>query len=211
MNRRSEYRSLLFDMGNVLVRFNPWDILERKGVKDEADRALMIDEVFRSVEWVCIDRGSLSPEKACSGMCSRLPERLHAACAAAVHHWDDPPEQIEGMEELVRELSGRGYSLYLLSNAGIRLREFWSRYPVSRWFGDRLMISAEWGLLKPEAAFYEKALEKFALTPAQCLFIDDNPYNIEGAARSGIDGIVFHGSAAGLRRLLREKGVDVSG
>ena len=203
------YRNLLFDMGNVLVRFNPWDILERKGVTDEGDRALMIDEVFRSLAWVCIDRGSMTLDEACRSMCARLPERLHPACAEVVRHWDDPPEQIEGMEALVQELSERGYRLCLLSNGGVRLREYWPNYRVSRFFGDRLMISAEWGLLKPEAAFYEKAFELFSLNREECLFIDDNPYNVEGAARVGLSGIVFHGSAAKLRRLLREKGVDV--
>ena len=113
-------------------------------------------------------------------------------------------------EALARELAEKGYGLYLLSNAGKRHHEYWGKYPVSAYFGDRVFLSADYLLLKPEAAFYETALARFGLDRRECLFIDDNTSNVEAACRLGLDAVVFHGDAGLLRQRLREKGVEVS-
>ncbi len=113
------------------------------------------------------------------------------------------------MEELCGELSRLGYGLWLLTNAGPRHREYWPRFPVSRFFPEeRVFRSADYHLLKPEHEFYETALSTLGLEAGECFFIDDAPVNIEGALRCGISGTVFHG-AGPLRAVLREKGVPV--
>ena len=72
------------------------------------------------------------------------------------------------------------------------------------------MLSAAWKLMKPEREFYEKAIELLGFDPAESVFIDDQPVNVEGAEACGIPGIVFHNDVPLLRRRLREKGVNVS-
>lgn len=201
-------KNILFDMGGVLLRFEPELFVSRLGLSAE-DSALISREVFRSAEWVCLDRGSMTAEAAFDSMRKRIPERLVSAARRIYDTWDEPVLATEGTYELVRELSEKGYGLYLLSNAGVRHREYWPRLPVSRFFGDRLMVSAFYQLMKPEAEFYEKAFELFSLERSECLFIDDNPCNMEGAWRVGLDGIVYHGDPELLRVRLREKGVDI--
>lgn len=202
-------RSILFDMGGVLLNFDPELFVSRLGL-DGADAALLRREVFGNVEWVCLDRGSLTEEEALALMCRRIPERLHAAARELVLHWDKERDVVEGMADVVRELHENGYGLYLLTNAGIRHRSYWPNYPAAPYFGDRIMLSAAWRLMKPEAAFFEKAFEMFSLDRAECLFIDDNPVNMEGARRVGLDGVVFFGNVPLLRQRLREKGVNIS-
>ena len=201
-------KNILFDMGGVLLKFDPQRFVDRLGLSAE-DGEILVREVFHSAEGVCLDRGSMTGEEALRSMCTRIPERLHGAAREVFEHWDEPRLAMEGSYELVEELSGKGYGLYLLSNAGVRHREYWPDLPVSRFFGDRLMVSAFHGLLKPEAAFYEKAFEMFGLDRRECLFIDDSPVNIEAAWRVGLDGVVYHGDPALLRRRLREKGVGL--
>ena len=201
-------KNILFDMGGVLLDFDPQRFVDRLGLSAE-DGGILVREVFHSAEWVCLDRGSMTGEEALRSMCTRIPERLHGAAREVFEHWDEPRAAMEGSYELVEELSGKGYGLYLLSNAGVRHREYWPDLPVSRFFGDRLMVSAFHGVLKPDAAFYEKAFELFGLDRRECLFIDDNPVNIEAAWRVGLDGVVYHGDLALLRRRLREKGVNL--
>lgn len=199
-------KNILFDMGGVLLDFDPKKFVERAGL-DETDSAVLLREIFHSVEWVSLDRGSMSEEEAFASMCTRIPERLRGAARAVFDGWDKPRLQLDGAPELVRELSERGYGLYLFSNAGRRHAEYWPDLPVARYFGDRLMVSAWHGVLKPEAAFYETGLALFGLDRRECLFIDDNPMNVEAARRLGLDGVVYHGDAALLRRRLLEKGV----
>ena len=201
-------QNILFDMGGVLLRFEPAAFVKRLGLGEE-DSLQLLREVFRAPEWVMMDRGTLDEPEALAAMCARLPETLHAAARELVYHWDEPRTPMPGMPELAAELAGRGYGLYLLSNASRRHHSYWPKLPVAECFGDRLFISADYGLLKPDTAFYEKALDTFRLDRSACVFIDDFPSNVEAAIHVGIAGLVFHGDAALLRRRLRELGVEV--
>lgn len=200
-------KNLIFDMGGVLIHWDPSRIVKRLGIEGE-DARLLLREVFRELEWPSLDRGSMSEEQAISAICARLPERLHAAVERCVYWWRDPLWPIEGMEELLRELKGLGYPIYLLSNATSALHEYFPRIPGSDCFVGGL-VSADHKLLKPQHEIFELLFETFSLRPEDCLFIDDAPYNIEGAARVGLDGIVFQGDVAELRRRLRAKGIPV--
>ena len=201
-------KNILFDMGNVLIRFAPEVFIRRAGVTDSADHDLLRREVYQRLEWVELDRGILTEEEAIAAMTGRLPERLHPAAVKLVTHWDRPPLPVEGMEELAEDLQSAGYELFLLTNAGPRHREYWPRFSVSRLFPpERVFLSAEWHLLKPENAYYRLALEHFGLRAGECVFIDDTPANVEGAVRAGIHGVVFHGSAPLLRETLHARGI----
>ena len=201
-------RNILFDMGNVLIRFAPDVFIRRAGIPEGPDYDLLMREVYRSVEWVELDRGVLTEEAALAAMCARLPERLHAAAEKLVTHWDRPPLPVAGMEALAEDLKNAGYELFLLTNAGPRHREYWPRFSVARLFPpDRVFLSAEWKLLKPEPAYYRQALDHFGLRAEESLFIDDSPNNVEAAVRAGIGGVVFHADAALLRAELRARGV----
>ena len=202
-------RHILFDMGNTLIRFDPEHFIRRLGIEAEADRQALLTELFRSVEWVRLDRGTLTEEQVIESVCRRLPEHLHDAAGKLVSFWDRPLLTIDGMEELCGELAALGYGLYLLTNAGPRHREYWPRFPVSRYFPEeRVFRSADYHLLKPEHEFYETALSTLGLEAGECFFIDDAPANIEGALRCGISGAVFHGVGP-LRTELRARGVPV--
>ncbi len=201
--------TILFDMGSVLVRFEPAEFIARRQLGPE-DSETLLHEVFRSADWVRLDRGSMTHEEAIAAMSARVPPRLHGDVRELVLHWDDGQPEMPGMYELIRELSENGYRLCLLSNAGVRHHDYWPAFRFAPYFGDRLMISADWKLLKPEREFYEKAVSLLQLTPERCVFIDDQPTNIEGAERCGIPGIVYFADPALLRRKLREKGVNVS-
>lgn len=202
-------RTILFDMGSVLVRFTPAEFVAKLGLS--APDALALErEVFRSADWVRLDRGVFTQRQAIDAAKERLPERLHRYVDDLVLHWDDDRAEVPDMFELVRELSERGYELCLLTNASLRHKEYWPKFRFAPYFGERIMLSADWKLLKPERAFYEKAVELLRFDPARSVFIDDQPTNVEGAEQCGIPGIVFHGDVPLLRQRLREKGVDIS-
>ena len=69
-------KNILFDMGNVLIHFDRKAFLDRLDISEE-DKQLLLREVFLSVEWVQMDRGTLCEETAEPRMCQRLPEHLH--------------------------------------------------------------------------------------------------------------------------------------
>lgn len=200
-------KNILFDMGNVLIHFDRKLFLDRLDVTEE-EKQLLLREVFLSVEWVQMDRGTLAEPEAEALMCRRLPEHLHKAVHTLVSLWDQPMLPVAGMAELVEELKQNGYRIYLLSNASIRQHEYWPRIPGWQFF-DGKVISADEKVMKPHPDYYRIALERFSLKPEECFFIDDVPANIEGALFCGISGAVFHKDVSLLRSQLRAAGVTV--
>ena len=82
-------RNILFDMGNVLIRFDRKLFLDRLELSEE-DKVLLLREVFANVEWAQMDRGSKTEETAWKSACKRLPERLHSAAKQLFFRWDEP-------------------------------------------------------------------------------------------------------------------------
>lgn len=201
-------RNILFDMGNVLIRFDRKLFLDRLDIS-EADKTVLLREVFANVEWAEMDRGTKTEETALVSMCKRLPQRLHAAAETMTLHWDEPLLPIAGMYELVEELKEKGYGVYLLSNASVRQHEYWPRIPAGKFF-DGTLISADVHVMKPQPEIYRLCLEKFGLKAEECFFIDDVAANIEGALHCGLSGAVFFGDVVRLRQELRNAGVEIA-
>lgn len=199
-------RNIVFDMGNVMIYFRKDLFLDQAGVSGE-DRTLLARVVFDSLEWARLDRGSLLEDEAERIMCARLPARLHDKVHYFVYDWDKPLRPVRDMAPLVRELKAKGYGIYLLSNAASRQHVYWPDIPGSECF-DGTLISADELLTKPEREIYELFLERFGLRAEECVFIDDNTVNAEGAYRCGLHPIVFHDDVDELRARLREEGVD---
>lgn len=201
-------KNIVFDMGKVLIEFDA-DRYTARFVPDPADYGLIQRELFRSVEWVQMDRGSITDEEAIEAVCSRLPARLHQPVRDILDNWHQDIPPLDGIYDLVKELKEKGYGIYLLSNTCSRFHSFRKNIPALRFF-DGEFISADHHLVKPEPGIYEKFLETFALEGDQCVFIDDVPLNVEGAVRCGIHGVVYHGDPDLLRRQLRQMGVDAA-
>ncbi len=200
-------KNIVFDMGRVLIDFRPKDIMERFAVPEQ-DRQLILNELFLSLEWVKMDRGTVTDMEACENICGNLPKRLHDYVRRIIFEWDKPLVPVPHMAELVQELKRMGYNIYLLSNASRRQHEYWNRIPGSEFF-DGTFISADHGLLKPHAEIYNKFFQEFSLNPQECIFIDDAPANIEGALCCGMEGIVFHNDVEDLRKKLVQAGIKL--
>lgn len=200
-------KNVVFDMGGVLINFDA-ERYTARFVSDAQDRALIRRELFRSVEWVRMDRGTITDEEAVAAVCARLPQRLHQAVQDILDNWHQDIPPLDGIYDLVKELKEKGYGIYLLSNTCTRFHSFRKNIPALRFF-DGEFISADHHWVKPEPEIYRCFLEEFGLTGAECVFIDDVPLNVEGAIRCGINGIVYHNDPDLLRRQLREIGVSV--
>ena len=202
-------RNLVFDMGNVLIHYIPQVFMDRLGVPAE-DQPMLAREVFGSVEWIRMDRGTLGQEEAVAAMEARLPRRLWEYARRLVLGWwlDGPLMPVEGMAALLEELKGLGYGLYLLSNATVRQPEYFPGIPGSQFF-DGAVISAHWKVLKPEREIYEILFREYGLEPSECFFVDDLNINVEGALCAGMDGYIFDGDVGRLRQALCRAGVPV--
>lgn len=196
-------KNIVFDMGRVLLDYDPVKVCRQYTDRSE-DVELIGRELFFAKEWILLDRGTITEEEALMRVQKRLPdERLREMARLCLAHWHEyniSPKP--GMEELVKELKTAGLSIYLCSNASLRLRVYENRIPGIAYF-DGTLVSAEEKLLKPEPELFERLFEKFSILPEESFFIDDLPDNIEGARACGMEGYCFaDGDVAKLRAYL---------
>ena len=201
-------RNIVFDMGNVLVLFDPETFMDYEGIADRDDRKLVKRELFRSIEWAQMDLGTLTEETAEPLLLKKFPDRLHAQIHHLLFSWWERRICIQGMEELLQRLKESGYSLYLLSNASVAQHQYWPTFPISRLF-DGKMISCDHGIIKPNPQIYHLFTEQFRLNSEECLFVDDLPANVAAAIECGWSGIVFHGDAAELEKKMSLSGIHI--
>lgn len=200
-------KNIVFDMGNVLTVYNAREYIYGY-VNNEEDFRWIKDHVCTSVEWLQMDRGTITDKEAVVSICRRIPAHLHDTVKRFIDEYRMVQPLNPPMEKLVEELYENGYDLYLLSNTSHRFRTF-SRHIKSIQYMKGIWISCEHGLLKPEAAAYLDFFRTFSLEPAECFFIDDAPANIEAAENLGMKGCVYYGDVRELRFFLRENGIRI--
>ena len=100
-----------------------------------------------------------------------------------------------------------GLRVALLNNFSADLRAMLAQQDLLRRF-DVLAISAELGVMKPDAAAYRAVLAMLGMAPHTCVFIDDVPANIAAAQAVGIHGIVFEDNPSCLAALTRLLGTS---
>ena len=194
-------KNIVFDMGNVLTRYSLAEYIRKYTASSEEAYKIIKNEVCSSVEWIQMDRGTVSDEEAAASICKRVPSEYHELVERFIREFRMEQEPNPPMENLVRRLREAGYDLYLLSNTSQRFHKF-SKSIASISYLKGIWISCEHGYLKPEKEAYLSFFEEFGLKPEECLFIDDSAANIEAAMRCGMQGIVYHGDVEELERQL---------
>lgn len=182
-------KNIIFDMGNVLLKYDPWLVLNNL-VDSMEDRQIIYQELFCGPEWVQGDCGIITNEERFEGVSKRVPMRLHDKLRECIDHWFEFLTPIEGAQAFIDYVRARGYRTYVLSNACSRFYTYfpWS-YDVNGF--DGIVVSSQEKMIKPDARIYSTLLERFGLNASECFFIDDVERNIDGARKLGISGYVF--------------------
>jgi len=103
--------------------------------------------------------------------------------------------------EYLRSLGGRVHT-GLISNAWSGLREFLTGEKMIDIF-NTVIISAEVGVVKPEARIYQIALERAGVAAEEAVFVDDVAENIEASEKIGMQGVLFREPQAAIVQLDR--------
>lgn len=180
----------IFDLGNVIVDidfnrvFGAWSDFARVPLAT-LRRNFVMGDVFHQHE-----RGEISDEEFAEALCHEL--EIPLSYEQFAHGWQAifvglRPEVIKIMNAL-RE---RGHRVVVLSNTNRLHTTFWpDEYPEIRAAADRVYLSQEMGMRKPEARIYEKVLESEGFSASESVFFDDNVDNIDAAKRLGIDSVL---------------------
>ena len=192
--------TIVWDFGGVLFRWDPAALIARTLPHrlSAAHSAQYWKDQFFGLpegEWSAFDRGTLGVEAVVAGIAQRL-EWSAAEVRAVVDAVPDELQPIEGSVGLLNALQQRGHRLHFLSNMPAPLSDHLQRQHAFLALFASGIYSAHVHLIKPEAAIYALAQQRFGGDPAATLFIDDHPDNIEAAQRHGWQARLFTGPDA---------------
>lgn len=102
--------------------------------------------------------------------------------------------EIEGVAPLLRQLAAE-YPLYALSNNNELLWRGIQRVCTTLDVFERVFLSQEIGLLKPDPAAFRYVLEQIGCQPREVVLIDDNPLCVAAAATLGWETVLFRDAA----------------
>ncbi len=197
--------AVIFDVGRVLYDWDPRFLYERL-IEDEAALDAFLRDVVTHDWHFQHDAGRDFADTSAE----LIAEHPHHA--ELIGHWgprflESIGDPIPGMHALVAELDEAGVPLFAITNFS---HEWWPPFrereaALFDRFRDVVVSGAE-KLVKPDAAIYRLALDRFGLKPRQAVFIDDNAANIAGAAAVGMTALHFTGEPK-LRGELRKLGL----
>ena len=194
-------RNIIFDMGNVLLDYEPLLACYRH-TRDWVVAEKLNKAIFGTHDWcTLVDGGLMDDKEYAQLMRSKMETPQLGALAAAVlsDWWVDSMYQKSGMDALVKELLDAAMPLYILSNVGYNFYEFSYKIPSFERFSG-VVLSCEEKLRKPDPELFRRMCERYSLNPAETLFVDDWAANIEGAQSIGMQGYCFaDGNVASLR------------
>lgn len=184
-------KNIVFDLGNVLIDFNPGRIVNAV-FTDKQEQDLFLKEIFLSKEWKLVDKGIMTIEEHQRNLVAHYPQYAKEI-DWILKNWHKDLPTFPEMFIIVQLLDKFGFDLYILSNAGFRYFEYaLSKKKIFHYFIG-ITISAELKLLKPQREIYDQFCQIHNLKPEECLFIDDKAENVQAAINAGWQAYQFKG------------------
>jgi len=186
--KQNKYSWLLFDYGGVIAeegfRNTLAELSAAAGYPPEVLPSLAMDAVYES--------GYVTGQGSEADFWRLLRERF------PLHQPDKwLSEEILGrfivrpaMLDLVDTLRCQDYRTGILSDQTDWLNRLEQRDRFFRHF-DRIFNSYGLGIGKRDATIFDKVIEQLAVSPAETIFIDDNPDNVQRARSRGLYGLLF--------------------
>ncbi len=182
-------KAIIFDLGAVILNINYQNTIDaflKLGVKNTST---FYSKKVQTNLFNQIETGEITAEKFLSEL---QKETNNASINQVSEAWnamllDLPENRLAVIQSLKKE-----YSIYLLSNTNtIHVDAFKKKIGKEKWIKfcnlfDKMYLSHEVGLRKPNTAIFEYILEEQNLKPEEVFFIDDSTKHIEGANKLGI-------------------------
>lgn len=185
----TKIKNIVFDMGNVLLEWNARKNIER--VEPNLQRAdILQQEIFTSGVWEKQDTADLTVDQAMELVKSRLDESYHVAIQQIFKDWYHHIEIYKDVQDFAIQLSQQGYAIYILSNTSdvYYAIEKAGLLPISQVLAGKV-LSFEEKCMKPDPAIFQILFDRYQLSPAESVFIDDIAGNIQVAESLGMTGI----------------------
>ena len=196
--------AVVFDLGNVLIRWDPHPAVAAGVGAAEATRFLAEFD-FHAYNHL-LDQGQrIADAEAALG--EQAPEWLPYVVAYRANFGLSLSELTVNVR-LLRDLEASGVPLFALTNWSDELfPQALDRFDFLGLFDDIVVSGAE-RVAKPDPAIFEVLRRRVGRPLDECVFVDDSPVNVAAGAESGLDAIRYDGQVD-LRAELRTRGFTV--
>lgn len=199
----TEINTIIFDLGGVLVDWNPHYVFDESYFETPQQREFFFKYVCTS-DWNENQDAGYPIAKATEEKLAEFPE-WEKPIRDFYGRWTEMlggpiPETVEIFRKLKENKSLKFYALTNWSAETFPVAL--ERFDFLHWFDGRL-VSGEEKTRKPFPEFYQRLLEKFVINPSSALFIDDNLRNVKAAEGLGINSIHFQSPEQLTKELLQ--------
>ncbi len=194
--RSAECDTVVFDIGNTLMRFDTEEIMQKligAEYRDRIRHALFVpDHAWR---WSCFDEGLVPNDELALNIVREegLPDEAAGEIMYALDHFHELKKGLP-LSLGIPRLKEEGKRLLALTNyATPQIDYCWERFDFFRYFDGRV-VSSEEKVTKPDPRIFRILTERYHVTPENALFIDDAAANTEAAAALGFkvwNGVFF--------------------
>ncbi|RUR13500.1 HAD family phosphatase [Legionella sp. km772] len=197
-------KNVIFDVGNVIVRWSPTHIVEKTFPEyNSHQHQFFIEEIFKSDTWIKLNLGHISEEDAKLKFISKIDLLDQKSADILFDHIKLTQELIPGTTNIIKILHKNGYRLFALTdNVKEIVVHLQNRYDFWKYF-THTTVSAHIGLMKPNKEIFDYTIQKNNLLPNETVFIDDHLPNTMAAASFGLHTILFSDSISCLEELGR--------
>lgn len=192
--KTEKINTLIFDFGGVLYDIDPAKAYGR--FKSNSLRPDSLPDIAalgrEGTAFTLYETGRLTDEQFRESVSSDFS--LQSGGAVFDKMWNSllvgvNPESLGNITELSRK-----YRLLLLSNTNpIHFNKFEPECRELFGFFEKLYLSFELGLRKPNREIYDYIIKDSGIIPKETIFIDDSPENANAAAKAGLNAVVFTG------------------
>jgi 2-haloacid dehalogenase len=185
--------AVVFDLGDVLIDWNPRHLYRKLFPDDEAAMERFLTDVCSS-EWNLAQDAGRTLAEGTALLVAEHPDKA-ALIEAYYGRWDEMVAgSIQGTVEILARLRAAGVRVLALTNWSaetfVRARR---RFAFLDWF-EGIVVSGAERMVKPDPRIYRLLAERYRLTPGRSVFIDDLPRNVEAATAAGLIGLRFVGA-----------------
>ena len=200
-------RGVIWDLGNVLIDWQPLPAIAAAVGHDEAARFLAARD-FDFMAWNHeMDSGRPFAE-AEEAVGRDFPHWEQHARAYRANFAASLVGEVPGSADVVHDLHAAGVRMWGLTNwSGETYGHAPERFEVLGLLED-VVVSGTERVAKPDPRIFRVAVERTGLPAGDLVFVDDKQANVDAAVAAGLDGVLFTG-AADLRTALRERGLPV--
>ncbi len=185
---------ILFDLGNVILPFNHYQIAEKlyqfTRNKEFQDSQKIFSFLFDLQKGAIndLDIGKMSPPDFFQSIQKTLD--LSIPFDEFIPLWSDIFVEDRGVSKIILALKEKR-RLGLLSNTDpLHFNYILSKFPVIQIF-DQWILSYEVGFKKPAVEIFQAAMKWASVEPEKIIFIDDIKEYVDVAASLGMHGIHF--------------------